>query len=200
MDTGGGLASGLTAGAAGGSRFPTAPGPSTRMHGMTLQRKWLKLFFEIATFGTLTVDYVIGGYWLVCILIAAILIAGRLTKRMQPSWLPTASFTFNIILAAAGILLKLSPMWMIPTVTFALGAWDLDRLQRTRLEGSPEAIKQAETSHLVNLMTSLAIGLLLALGGRMIHIRLPFGVAAGLVVLLFAGLDQLVKRSAPAPR
>jgi len=95
-------------------------------------------------------------------------------------------------LAVAGVLSGAPPVLMICAVGLALAAWDMLALDAA-LAGisSTEQTRLYEKDHLSALALALGAGLLLALLGRLLSLRMPFVLLLFLAALAVFGLERV---------
>jgi DMSO/TMAO reductase YedYZ heme-binding membrane subunit len=84
--------------------------------------------------------------------------------------------------------------WLITSAALSLASWDLILLD-IALAGSPSApqTERLEKAHYRSLGLALGAGLLLGLGGRLIHFHIPFIFMLVLIVLAYFSLDRLLR-------
>jgi hypothetical protein len=157
-----------------------------------LRRKIIKFVFPIACLACLTAGFAGIGR-------SIILLGGLLAL---PAWLaalkwgsgffPTTALALSMGLAAAGLLLSASPVWMILAAAFAFAGWDIVLFQHNRSGDSPaREIDLLEQRHYRNLALALGLGLPVAVAGSMIRIQLPFGWMLLLAAIALLGLEGL---------
>lgn len=159
-------------------------------------RKSFSLVAPIACMACLAVGYTMTGEWvgLVVSLVAwpVWLVAWRRPSDMPPS----IPFVFSVGIAAGGLLAGAAPLMMILGAVLALASWDLVQLDHS-LTGSSSSSAATmalfEKRHFQYLALALVSGLLMAVTGRLIHFRVPFGIVVILAIITLFGLDRIVR-------
>ncbi|MGD9101499.1 MAG: hypothetical protein PVF45_13540 [Anaerolineae bacterium] len=129
--------------------------------------------------------FALGLYWG---LVAAIVIVGLLW--LAERWPPTLGLLFFTAMAAAGVVLGLSALWLLFGLVAALVAWDLSAFARY-LDDVADVRNEAEflKSHLKRLRTVAAPGWFL--GAVALGVRFDFdfiwALALGLLVVVSLG-------------
>lgn len=108
-------------------------------------------------------------------------------KRLwDRSWFSSLYLLLLVGGAAGGILSGLSPTVMIAAAALALISWELlEQAVRQRENNVLPSVNGVKLPHFTILMISVGSGLLLAEGGLLVHLSLPFGIVAlaGLLIL-----------------
>ncbi len=148
----------------------------------------------------LLAGYCMADLWFIW-WVLLLLILPWVILRKKPGILP-ASLTLieYLVLVATGILSGLSSYLMIVGCASALACWDLVLYQKD-ITGNPALPKDVlyEQIHLITLATAISLGLFLSILSLHVHIRLPFGLIAGLALLaafgVFQGFRSLMKKT-----
>jgi hypothetical protein len=151
-------------------------------------RKLLKLFCPTACAACLVAGYALTENWMALVPIGLVWAAWLFAVNWPASLLLVAS----VALAASGLWLGASPFLMIPAAVLSLASWDVVRWNGF-LTGdlSSEVEARLERAHYAWLGLTLGLGLLAALGGRLIQFPLPLGGLIVLVLLALLGLDRI---------
>jgi len=137
----------------------------------------------------LTAGYAAIGQWVLLVLAILSWLAGIFTAGWS-----ALVFVVYVGLAAAGIIVGAWPIVMILGATLALAGWDLANWENFVASGPRDkSISQYGWKHYANLGLALGSGLLVTIVGRLVNFRLPFGILAGLVVLVFLGVDLVLR-------
>jgi hypothetical protein len=157
-----------------------------------LWRKILKLVFPIACLVCLTVGFAGIGRWIVLLGVLLALPAWLAAFKWGSGFFPTTALVLSIGLAAVGLLLSVSPVWMIVGATFAFAGWDIVLFQNNLCDDSPDqGVDPLEERHYRNLTMALGLGLLVAVAGSVIRIQIPFGWMILLAAIALLGLEGL---------
>ncbi len=114
-------------------------------------------------------------------------------KAGRRPWLPAGFLSCMVGVAAAGLLTGASPWVVLPGVACALAAWDLMNVDvPCRTSPSPAAIR-GERRHIRSLTFALGVGLLPAMVGAALSLRIPFPLMLALVILDLLCLDRLLR-------
>jgi hypothetical protein len=170
-------------------------------------RKTLFLFCLVASTACLAVAYALVGSWQGA---CAVVLPGLFPlfhRKIPGRWLPPAFLSCMLCAAAVGLFAGASPHLMLPGAALALAAWDLMNLDRVMAgSGSAHSAGRFEMRHARVLALTLGLGLLLAEGGIVLSVPLPFPVMLLLVILVVFSLSRvfrvLVRESgrSPGPR
>jgi len=153
----------------------------------------------IISTGSLGAGYILAGYWQILPVFFLLALMWILSKK-QPVFWPASGFLFvYVILSAIGVIINLSLGLMIVGCIAALASWDLVQFNRSMAETSLASTDPLlEKYHLSSLVVASALGLVLALVGSSISLRLPFVVILALVLIgmgcLLYGTKTLMKR------
>ena len=154
-----------------------------KAHTLTLNASF------IISAGCLLAGYVMGGYWQVIPVFAGMAIFWIATRKKSPFWAASALLLVLVALAAAGVMLKLTFWMMLAGVSGALVWWDLRHFQESAADiPADESRAVLEGDRLRSLGAVIVIGLLAAILGSSISLRLPFLVMVALALLALAGL------------
>ena len=152
----------------------------------------LRLVFLIGWFTCLAVGYTIAGQWIALPGVLLALTAWLLAYKWRSGWLAGMALVLSVCLAAAGLFAPLSPVLMILSATLALAGWDRVFLDQRLMDNpSDRTVDLLEKRHYQSLALVLAVGLPLALAGRMFRIHIGFGWMIFLVILALIGLERL---------
>jgi hypothetical protein len=159
-----------------------------------LRRKILKLVFPIAWLACLTAGSAGIGLWIVLPGVLLALPVWLAAFKWGSGFFPAAALVLSTGLAAAGLLMSATPVWMILAATFAIAGWDIALFQNN-LGGDPPAQGDdpLEKRHYRNLTMALGIGLSAAVAGSMIRIQIPFGWMLLLAAIALLGLEGLIR-------
>lgn len=108
-------------------------------------------------------------------------------------WFPNVGLTIIIILAAVGIWIEISAIWMLAAGITALLAWDISNLWFRMLVLENEDRIQAERSHLFRLGLAGTIGAALGAGPLLLSTHLTFQWGVFLAIIAFIGISFLVR-------
>jgi len=120
---------------------------------------------------------IVGSWWGVGLAILPCvfpLIHGRIPAR----WLPRVYLVSMFCAAAVGMVTGATPHLILPGAVLALAVWDLMNQDRA-MAGSG-----CEKKHARSLSLALCLGLLVAEGGLMVSLPLPYPIMLLLVILL----------------
>lgn len=122
------------------------------------------------------------------------LLAWMAVRRWPSNW--TAGLALAVLVAACvfGVSTGWPAPWLITSATLGLASWDLILLDLA-LVGSPPSpqVERLENAHYRSLTMALGAGLLLSLGGRLVHFHIPFIFMLLLVVLAYFSLERLLR-------
>lgn len=138
----------------------------------------------------LLIGFTLVGYWEIIFIIPTTIVYWYFSKKYSHEVVFSILLGAYVILAALGLLLRLSPYLMIIGCSLALLCWESALFSATVLGGgglSRQDSQPFESLHLRNLLISTSIGLLLGLMGLNIHLHLPFGVVVILALLAVYG-------------
>lgn len=159
-----------------------------------LWRNILKLVFPIACLACLTVGFAGIGRWTFLLGVLSALPVWLAAFKWGSGFFPTTALVLSIGLAAAGLLMSVSPVWMFLGATFALAGWDIVLFQSNLSGDLPaQGVDLLEKRHYRNLTTALGLGLLVAVAGSMIRIQIPFGWMMLLAAVALLGLEGLLR-------
>ena len=131
--------------------------------------------------------YMLTGYWLIWLSIPAMMVLWMATRRWSAFWPTSSLLAVYILLAVAGVALKVPPLLMVVGCIFALVAWDLSDLRESMVgDSDPGPRASLARRRLQALALMSGISLFLAAASPWLGLRLPFG-AIVLLVLLVAG-------------
>jgi hypothetical protein len=155
-------------------------------------RKIVSLACLIICAACLAVGYALAGQWVIFVVVLIAVLACLFAPQWPPIWLVSVALIGSVSLAAFGLFFGASSTLMVLSVTLALASWDLARFNHTLAGNSCAAtLAHLEKKHYENLALALGVGLLLALSGPMIHLQIPFGGMAFLVILAVFSLNRL---------
>ena len=127
---------------------------------------------------------------------AAVLAAGVLWRlaqwRAQP-WASPAGLVAQATAAAVAMLLGVGGGWPVLALVAALVAWDLDQFsQRMRAAGRVDDAPGQERRHIRRLLMVAGLGGLLGLAALSFQVRLSFGLALLLAVVMMLCLSLVI--------
>jgi hypothetical protein len=126
--------------------------------------------------------FVIGLFWIY-------------SERRGWHWVAPAGLFVFVIAAGAGVWIRLPPILMALSVLGSLMAWDLAGFSRRSKDAAPEDdLRSLEKSHLLQLASLGAAGLVLILAAMLINLRISFGWMFLLVLAAMFGIMQMVRR------
>jgi len=118
----------------------------------------------------------------------------RSLKLFDRRWLSSLYLLLLVGGAAAGALLGLSPAMMIVGAALALISWELtEQMLHWPRDDVLPSLKIPKKAHLKVLMTSVGLGLMLAEGGLLMHISLPFGIVVLAVFLILFSFSRFYR-------
>jgi hypothetical protein len=136
--------------------------------------------------------YAMAGKWAGA---AVAILAGTawlLVRKYRAGWILFLCLLVSVVLAVAGLLTGSPAILMICGSAFALAAWDLLLFNSAMGNSSPdEQTRQYENSHLQTLALALGSGLLVALLGRLLSLKIPFLLLAIFITLAMFGLERV---------
>lgn len=147
----------------------------------------------VLTTGALALAYGLNGSWSIVIAIAVLGGLWLLGQWRGWGWTASAGLACFVIIAAAGLGMRLRDGWMLVSVVGALSAWDLDHFaQQLRESGQIKGARALERHHLQRLL--IVDGASLLLGAVALGVRVEFGFGAALLlgVLATLGLTQAI--------
>ncbi len=154
-------------------------------------RRVLAAISLLVSLACLAWGYAAAGYGAVAALALVPGAAACAYRKYAAAWLLPVCLAALICLAAGGLLLGSPGFLMIAGATAALAAWDLANLDIVMADGSPSrAGSRLEKEHLQSLTAALGAGLLLAGGGLIVSLRLPFVLLLALIAVDLYGLDR----------
>jgi hypothetical protein len=130
---------------------------------------------------------------LLAIFPAVLAVTWLAAMRFGWRWFPGFGLATFLILAAVGIWMDLSAIWMLAAGITALLAWDLSNFWFRMLVLEDEDRKQAERSHLLRLGLAGTIGAALGAGPLLIRPHLTFQWGVILAIIAFIGISFLVR-------
>lgn len=141
----------------------------------------------------LALGFALHGLWAGT---AAVLAAGILWLlgqwRALP-WASSAGLVAQTVAAAVAMLNGVWGGWSVLSVVAALAAWDLDQFaQRMRAAGRVDDAPRQERRHIQRLSVVAGIGGLLGLVALSLQVRLSFGLALLLAVLMMMCLGLVI--------
>jgi hypothetical protein len=137
--------------------------------------------------------YGIAGRW-IGVVTAIITSPTWLVARKHPAtWLPFFCLIGSVSLAAIGLLKGSPVVLMICSSGFALAAWDLLLLNKVlRSNSSGEQNHLYEKKHVQSLALALGSGLVLAMLGRLVDLRISFSLMVFFIALVLYGLERVL--------
>ena len=127
---------------------------------------------------------------------AVVLAAGALWLLAQWRALPWASpagLVAQGIAAAVAMLLGVGGVWPVLALVAALVAWDLDQFsQRMRAAGRVDDALGQERRHIRRILIVAGLGGLLGLAALSLQVRLSFGLALLLAVVMMLCLSLVI--------
>jgi hypothetical protein len=137
----------------------------------------------------LLAGFLLGRNWVNLLLLLVIPLAWVFLRKASAGLTSSILLFAYIFLAVVGLLNHLSPYLLIGGCAFALGAWESTQfLLNFRNSPVRSANQRLENFHNKDLGLAVGFGLLLALVGLNIRLRLPFGLIAVLALLAAYGL------------
>ncbi len=157
---------------------------------MTL-RKAVFLFCLAVSLLCLAGGYLVTAYWMVAVVALASVLVLFFAGKIAAGWVPGACLAALVGLAAGGLFVQAPPLLMILGATAALGAWDLENLNRRMVDSAPSGSGAVfEKRHLLALAAALGLGLLLAGLGRLVAVQIPFVLLLALVIIDLVSLER----------
>ena len=131
------------------------------------------------------------GFW--AVFFGLLFMAGYLGWRKKWRLVLPGVLFLEMAIACLGILVRVSPAWMIAGFVFAFSAWDLEKLTQRIMEilDRPDMVMKIEHRYVRWLAIVNGIGLLLAEIVLLIRIKLGFGVLFITGILLILALSRL---------
>jgi hypothetical protein len=130
-----------------------------------------------AAFGT-------AGLWVPACLVPLPAVLLLFHRRIRGGWAAPLFLVVMMGAAAAGAMVGASAFLLIPGAALALAAWDLADFHRFVRSGrSPQPAAALERRHALSLAKAISVGLLAAVGGASLALRIPFIVMFLLVIL-----------------
>lgn len=107
-----------------------------------------------------------------------------MAKKRSVTWSASILLFIFVLLAAVGVLAKLSTPLMVIGSAAALAWWDLAHFGQSTVIGQPlETRLLLERAHLQSLVLAISAGLILALGSSYLNLQIPFLGTVFLVLL-----------------
>jgi len=114
--------------------------------------------------------------------------------------LASVNLVLYTVLAGVRVLEDSAPLALTIGITAALAYWELVQFRHKQRVGFPagragstEADPALSKNHLQSLGLSAGLGLLLVGIGWVVRLPLPFAVVMGLVLVMFLGLDRVLR-------
>lgn len=138
----------------------------------------------IISTGCLGAGYILAGYWQILAVFPLMALFWIYTKNRSAFWADSSFLLAYLILAAIGIVDRLSLVLMIIACTTVLTSWDLMQFNHSKVGNSLSNTNTAlEKYHLNSLALAASAGLILALSSIYINLQFPFGVTILLVLI-----------------
>jgi hypothetical protein len=107
--------------------------------------------------------------------------------------IPSVCLFLSLVIATAGLLLKVSPLVMFFYSGFSLAAWDIASLEISLKNNSKERMSNHyQFTRVLSLLSALAIGFPLIFAGRTLHLKIPFFVMVLLAIVTFFSINRIV--------
>jgi hypothetical protein len=148
----------------------------------------------VSSLSILAISFILGGYISVFTTLILIALFGLLAEWRGWTWF--ASIWLLTIAGAAvyGILVELSPFWILTSIISALMAWDLSRLiKRLKISSPEDDPKSLEMAHLRNLFIFMVTAFVIGSLAMRLQFRITYTQAIILIVVAFAGIMQLIR-------
>ena len=134
------------------------------------------------------------GYLIIFPVIAGLIVFGFVTRKIPAEWPAMVLLGVVTFTAVGGVLQGVAPWLALSSGVFALIAWDLRMLfDRIKTEPAIPLMEQLVDKHIKTLVFAVAAGWLLVILANQVHLRFPFAVVVLLVLIIFFGLDRLVR-------
>ena len=147
----------------------------------------------------LALDFALTARWGWVVAIAAAGLLWLTESWHGRSWMSTVGLIFFTTVAAAGVILRLPPLWLLSSLVGALVAWDLDHFSHY-LSGAADIRDEAELmkSHCRRLAAVTGLGW--CLGAVALSVRFTFdfvpALALGLlIVIALSGAIRYMRRA-----
>lgn len=151
------------------------------------------VFSVLVGFGALGWEYAVQGHMAAMRWILLLGGIWLIAQWRRWKWFPHVAFFFIILTAAYGLWIGLSFEWMMIGAIGGLLAWDLsDFMRRLGYAGRSDDVYGMRRRHLARVGIVAGLGGLLAFVTMVVHVRLSFEIAVGLVILTVLGLTRLV--------
>lgn len=122
------------------------------------------------------------------------LLAWLAIRRWPANWTAGLALILSTMVCAFGVTTGGLAPWLIASAALSLSSWDLILLDIVLAVSPPSPqTERLEKAHYQSLGLALGAGLLLGLGGRLIHFRIPFIFMLLLMVLAYFSLDRLLR-------
>lgn len=147
--------------------------------------------------GALAAGYALGGFWSVSDALVISALLWLVEQRGRWAWISSLFLVCLILVAAGGIWLGLSPVWMLIGVAGTLTTWDLEHFVR-RVRSTAESksdlggYDHLARRHLGRVLLVDGVGLALGTVALLIQVNLSFGVALALGLLAVLGVSQMI--------
>ena len=133
------------------------------------------------------------GYWPLSLVILALLTFWVLGFRWSWGWAITSCMVGFNLTVAVGFWMDIEYVWLVFSMILLLAAWDLQcfawRLGAAeRIKGEKELIN----SHIKRLLIIMGVGLLLVGTALWMQVRISFGIAVFLGLLVILAMRQLI--------
>ncbi len=160
-----------------------------------LRRIIVRLVFPLASITCLAGGFASAGRWRVLPVVLLVLLAWLLTYKWRSGFFPLAALILSVGLAAAGLFVSAPFLLMLLGALFALAGWDLVLLSHTlNIHPPGGSISLLEQRHYRSLALALGFGLLVAVSGPAIRVRIPFGWMILLAILALLSLEGFWRR------
>ncbi len=114
----------------------------------------------------------------------------RNLRKFNLGWFYSAISILLLCGSVSGVFLGLPEEIMIAGVALALVVWETGEINRSRYERKHSSLEKLEMVQKKLLVFTFGISVPLALGGLQIHLSIPFGIVAIMVVLLLFCLNR----------
>lgn len=155
-----------------------------------LRRKILKFACPLASTVCLAAGFAAVRQWIAmpCVILA--LLAWLLAALGRSGYFSWVALILSIGLAASGLFVSIPFLLMMFAATFALAGWDIVLFTDALTPDPPaDMIRRLEERHYRSLIAALGLGLLAAVSGPAIRIRIPFGWMVLLAILALLSLE-----------
>jgi hypothetical protein len=156
----------------------------------------LWLFRASAVLATLLLawGYGLHGLWTGMGLVLLVGLLWLVGQYLNARGAADLALMFMVGLAAAGLMLGFGRGWALAGVVLSLVAWDLDHfLRRLSVAERVEDGNQLAQRHLWRLLAVALLGGLLGAIALGVRVRLSFGLALLLAVLVVLGLSRVIR-------